>query len=62
MQIPPPFVREAGAGASVVCIHSNASSSAQWRGLMENLSLTHRVLAPDCYGSGKSPAASHQVV
>lgn len=55
MQIPPPFVREAGAGASVVCIHSNASSSAQWRGLMENLSLTHRVLAPDCYGSGKSP-------
>jgi pimeloyl-ACP methyl ester carboxylesterase len=55
MQLPQPFVREAGAGASVVCIHSNASSSAQWRGLMEGLSPTRRVLAPDCYGSGKSP-------
>src|SRR5262245_9889 len=50
-----PFVREAGTGPSVVCIHSNASSSAQWRSLMELLSPTHRMLAPDCYGSGKSP-------
>ena len=50
-----PSVREAGTGPSVVCIHSNASSSAQWRSLMELLSPTHRMLAPDCYGSGKSP-------
>jgi pimeloyl-ACP methyl ester carboxylesterase len=50
-----PFVREAGAGPAVVCLHSNASSSAQWRGLMESASKTHRVLAPDVYGSGKSP-------
>lgn len=50
-----PFVREAGAGPAVVCLHSNASSSAQWRGLMESLSKTHHVLAPDSYGSGKSP-------
>lgn len=55
MQISQPFVREAGAGPSVVCIHSNASTSAQWRGLMEGLSSSRRILAPDCYGSGKSP-------
>src|SRR5262245_57319092 len=50
-----PFVREAGAGPSVVCIHSNASSSVQWRSLMELLAPSYRVLAPDSYGSGKSP-------
>ena len=49
-----PFVREAGSGPGIVCIHSNASSSAQWRGLMDLLSRKHLVLAPDCYGSGKS--------
>lgn len=55
MQHPPPFVRESGAGTGVVCIHSNASSSAQWRGLMDLLAPTFRVLAPDLYGAGKSP-------
>ena len=50
MQMPKPFVREAGAGAPVVCLHANASSSAQWRGLMDELSPTCRVLAPDGYG------------
>ena len=55
MQQAVPFVREAGAGPGVVCIHSNASSSAQWRGLMELLAPKFRVLAPDSYGSGKSP-------
>lgn len=55
MTPPEPHVREAGAGAPVVCLHSNASSSSQWRGLMELLSPTHHVLAPDSYGSGKSP-------
>jgi len=53
--VPSPYVREAGTGPSVVCIHANASSSTQWRSLMDLLSPTHRVLAPDCYGSGKSP-------
>ena len=55
MQTTEPYIREAGTGPAVVCIHSNASSSAQWRGLMDLLSETHRVLAPDSYGSGKSP-------
>lgn len=50
-----PYFRAAGAGPGVVCIHSNASSSAQWRGLMDLLAPHHRVLAPDSYGAGKSP-------
>lgn len=49
-----PNFREAGAGPSVVCLHSNASSSSQWRGLIELLCTDHHVLAPDLYGSGKS--------
>ena len=49
------FVREAGAGPAVVCIHASASSSAQWRPLMDRLSGHFRTLAVDLYGSGKSP-------
>lgn len=49
------WFREAGAGPAVVCLHSNASSSAQWRGLMDLLAPRHRVVAPDLYGSGRSP-------
>lgn len=50
-----PFVRESGEGPSVVCIHANASTSGQWRALIERLAPSHHVLAPDCYGSGRSP-------
>lgn len=49
------FFREAGAGPGVVCIHANASSSSQWRGLMDLLAPKFHVLAPDTYGAGKSP-------
>jgi pimeloyl-ACP methyl ester carboxylesterase len=58
-----PFYREAGAGPGVVCIHSNASSSAQWRGLMERLAPRRHVLAPDSYGCGKSPGwpSAHEI-
>jgi pimeloyl-ACP methyl ester carboxylesterase len=49
------FFREAGCGAPVVCIHSSASSSAQWRPLMDRLAGRYRTLAVDLYGSGKSP-------
>ena len=55
MAPPLPFVRDAGSGPGVVCLHSNASSSSQWRGLMELLAPRFRVLAPDSYGAGKSP-------
>ncbi len=36
-------------------MHANASSSGQWRGLMERLAPRFHVLAPDSYGAGKSP-------
>ena len=51
-----PYFREAGAGPGVVCVHSNASSSSQWRALMENLASRFLVLAPDTHGAGKGPA------
>ena len=50
-----PFVREAGAGPGVVCVHANASTSGQWRGLMDLLAPAFHVFAPDSYGSGRSP-------
>ena len=56
MQPQTPHFREAGAGTSVVCIHSSASSSGQWRALMERLAHRFRVIAVDLYGSGKTAA------
>lgn len=50
------FFREAGCGPAVVCIHSSASSSAQWRPLMDRLAGRFHTLAVDLYGSGKTPA------
>src|SRR5262245_33533753 len=50
-----PFVREAGTGPGVVCLHANASTSGQWRGLMDLLAPRFRVFAPDSYDAGKSP-------
>jgi pimeloyl-ACP methyl ester carboxylesterase len=54
-KITEPFFREAGAGPGVVCVHSNASTSGQWRGLMDRLAPRFRVFAPDSYDAGKSP-------
>ena len=56
MQPQAPYFREAGTGTSVVCIHSSASSSGQWRPLMERLAHRFRVIAVDLYGSGKTAA------
>jgi pimeloyl-ACP methyl ester carboxylesterase len=50
-----PFFRESGSGPGVVCLHSNASSSSQWRALMERLTPDFHVLAPDGHGAGKGP-------
>ena len=50
-----PFFREAGPGPGVIGLHANASTSGQWRELMELLAPRYRVLAPDAYGAGKSP-------
>lgn len=50
------FFREAGAGPGVICLHCNASSGAQWRGLMDRLAPRFHVLAGDGYGAGRGPA------
>lgn len=50
-----PHFREAGSGPAVICLHSNASTSGQWRPLMERLSGRFRVIAVDAYGAGRSP-------
>lgn len=52
----PPFVRQAGQGMPVLCLHSNASSSSQWRALMDDLAPHLQVLAPDLLGAGRSAA------
>jgi hypothetical protein len=48
---PEPYFREAGSCLGVVFIHSNASTSGQWRELMELLAPKLRMLAPDSYDS-----------
>ncbi|MEO7057901.1 MAG: alpha/beta hydrolase [Caldimonas sp.] len=50
-----PHVVEAGDGPAVLCLHSNASTSGQWRALTSLLADRFRVLAVDGYGAGKSP-------
>jgi pimeloyl-ACP methyl ester carboxylesterase len=50
-----PSYREAGTGPGVVLLHANASTGGQWRALMDLLAPHYRVLAPDLYGSGRSP-------
>src|SRR5262245_56214428 len=55
MRVVEPFFHEAGTGPGVVCLHANASTSGQWRGLLEALAPKFHVLAPDLYDSGKSP-------
>lgn len=53
--LPPPFFQEQGQGEVVVCLHSNASTSAQWRQLSDLLSDRFHVFAVDGCGAGKSP-------
>jgi len=61
MDLPQPFFREQGTGPGVVCLHSNASSSSQWRALMDALADRFHVIAVDGYDAGKSPAwRSHE--
>lgn len=49
-----PFRREAGSGPTVLCLHSNASHSGQWRGLMDRLAGRFRVVAVDSWGAGRT--------
>ncbi len=56
MPSPTAFFRETGSGPGIVCLHANASTSSQWRTLMELLAPKFHVLAADSFGAGKSPA------
>ena len=51
-----PFFREAGAGPGVVCLHASASTSSQWRPMMEAFASRYHVLAADLLGAGNTPA------
>ena len=55
VDLPPPFFQEQGRGEGVVCLHSNASTSSQWRQLSDLLSDRFHILAADGCGAGKSP-------
>lgn len=46
--------RECGAGEPVLLLHGWPTSSVLWRNLMEPLGVTHRVIAPDLVGFGRS--------
>lgn len=50
------YFRELGSGPAVLCLHCSASTSGQWRPLMEQLAGRYHVIAPDLYGCGKSAA------
>lgn len=53
--MPEPGWRDAGNGPGVVCLHCSASSSGQWRPLMDALADRFHVIAADLYGCGRSP-------
>lgn len=46
----------AGSGPTVVCLHSSASASSQWRRLIESEQGRYRFVAFDFHGHGRSPA------
>lgn len=50
------FFRDEGEGPSIVFGHCSTGSSGQWRGLIRNLSTSHRCLAPDHLGYGRTGA------
>lgn len=45
---------ETGGGEAVILLHASASSSAQWRSLIEGLQGRWHVLAPDFHGYGQT--------
>lgn len=48
------FYRDVGDGPPVLLLHGWAGNSHQWRGLLPGLARTHRVIAPDLPGCGRS--------
>ena len=51
---------EKGQGETVLLLHSTAAGNKQWRKLIELLSSSYRVLAPNLYGYGGTPSWSQQ--
>src|SRR5262245_10636432 len=47
----------AGAGETVLLLHSSAASGGQWRSLAQRLQTRYRVIAPDLHGYGQSDQA-----
>ena len=45
---------EEGQGETIVLLHGNPTSSYLWRNIIPTLAKTHRVIAPDLIGMGKS--------
>jgi pimeloyl-ACP methyl ester carboxylesterase len=50
----PLFVRSAGSGSTIICLHGFPESGASWSRQISALRATHRVLAPDGRGHGRS--------
>lgn len=50
-----------GQGEAVVLIHSSASGNRQWRAFMDDLKPRYRVIAPNLFGYGETPAWSDSV-
>lgn len=50
-----------GRGEPVLLLQSSASSSAQWRALVERLGGRWRVIAPDLYGYGGTAPAGRRI-
>ncbi|WP_417841258.1 alpha/beta fold hydrolase [Terasakiella sp.] len=51
---------QTGVGDVVLMLHSSMSSKSQWKGLMTQLSSTHRVIAIDLLGYGNAPFPSQR--
>jgi pimeloyl-ACP methyl ester carboxylesterase len=50
----PLFVRSAGSGSTIICLHGFPESGASWSRQISALGATHRLLAPDGRGHGRS--------
>ena len=51
-----PCAQQSTTPPGVVCVHSNASSSSQWRALTNRLAHEYLVFTPDTLGAGQGPA------
>lgn len=55
------FVRDAGAGPALLLLHALPYDSRMWDHQISELARTHRILAPDFPGFGRSPAPEAQI-